>query len=146
MSQVMRNIAQLQNSLDRYATYITDKIADKIKITIEEFIKYYYKEYTPEFYSRVWNFLNSVVRTDVKRIGNSCCAEIYIDTSITYYNGWTMEGTAKQANQGFHGYYHPVKVGDMRFWCDALKEIHSKQFLDQFTYFFKTKGLTVTVK
>ena len=71
MSQVMRNIAQLQNSLDRYATYITDKIADKIKITIEEFIKYYYKEYTPEFYSRVWNFLNSVVRTDVKRIGNS---------------------------------------------------------------------------
>lgn len=143
MAQIIKNISQLQNVMDKYAAYVTDKMADGVKRTIEEFIKFYYQEYTPEFYSRTWEFLNSVVKTDVVKRGNSWCAEVYIDTSITYDNDWTMKGTAEYANEGLHG---NVKVGDMRFWCDVMEEIHSPEFINRFADFLKSKGLNVTIK
>lgn len=146
MSQTIKNIAQLQSALDKYAAYITDKMADGVKTTIEEFIKYYYQEYTPEFYNRVWEFLNSVVRTEAVKTGNTWCAKVYIDTSITYDNGWTMEGTAEQANEGRHGWYHAVQVGDSHFWDDAMEEIHSPEFINKFAEFLNSKGLNVTIK
>ncbi len=143
MSQTIKNISQLQNAMDKYAFYITDKLAEGVKNTIEEFIKFYYQEYTPEFYSRVWNFLNSVVRTDVYKNGNAWCAEVYIDTSITYDNDWTMRGTTEYANEGLHG---NIKVGDSHFWDDAMEEIHSPEFINRFADFLKSKGLNVTIK
>lgn len=146
MSQIIKNISQLQNVMDKYAAYITDKMADGVKRTIEEFIKFYYQEYSPEFYTRVWNFLNSVVRTDVVKKGNAWCAEVYIDTSITYDNDWTMQGTAEQANKGWHGWYHAVQVGDSHFWDDAMEEIYSPEFMNRFADFLRSKGLNVTIK
>lgn len=146
MAQVIKNMSQLQSELGKYASYITDKIADEIKKKIEEFIKYYYKEYTPEFYSRVWNFLNSVTRTEVTQSGNTWHAKVYIDTSITYDNGWTMEGTAEQANKGWHGWYHAVQVGDSHFWDNAMEEIHSPEFISKFADFLRSKGLKVIIK
>lgn len=143
MSQTIKNISQLQNAMDKYAAYITDKMADKVKRTIEEFIRYYYQEYSPELYSRTWQFLNSVVRTDAVKKGNIWCAEIYIDTSITYDNDWMMKGTAEYANEGLHG---NVKVGDMRFWDDAMEEIRSPEFINRFADFLRNKGLNVKIK
>lgn len=146
MAQIIKNISQLQNVMDKYAAYVTDKMADGVKRTIEEFIKFYYQEYTPEFYSRTWEFLNSVVKTDVVKRGNSWCAEVYIDTSITYDNGWTMRGTAEQANEGWHGWHHGVQVGDSHFWDNAMEEIHSPEFINKFADFLRSKGLNVTIK
>lgn len=146
MSKKIRNIIELQSILDKYALFATNKIANEVKKTIEEFIKYYYKEYTPEFYSRTWSFLNSVVKTEAKKQGNVWIAKVYIDTSIMYDNGWSMEGTAVQANAGMHGWYHAVKVGDMHFWDDAMEEIHSQDFLNKFVVFLRSKGLKVIIK
>lgn len=146
MSKTIKSISQLQSALDKYAAFITDKMADKVKEIIEEYIKFYYQEYSPQFYNRVWNFLNSVVKTEAEKHGNSWYAKVYIDTSITYNNGWTMKGTAEQANEGWHGWYHAVKVGDSHFWDDAMKEIHSPEFMNQFVNFLKSKGLNVTIK
>ena len=146
MAQIIKNIAQLQSALDKYAVYAINRMADEVKKKIEEFIRYYYHEYTPEFYQRTWEFLNSVTRTDVEKISNGWQVKVYIDTSITYNNGWTMEGTAWQANQGLHGYYHAVKVGDMRFWDDALEEMHSPEFMSKFADFLRNKGLKVIMK
>lgn len=146
MSKTIKNISQLQNAMDKYAVYITDKIADGVKRTIEEFIKFYYQEYSPEFYSRTWEFLNSVVRTDTVKKDNTWCAEVYIDTSIIYENGWTMNGTAEQANKGWHGWNHAVQVGDLRFWDDSMEEIHSPEFINKFAVFLRSKGLNVTIK
>lgn len=146
MSQTIKNISQLQNAMDKYAAYITDKMADGVKRTIEGFIKFYYQEYSPDFYTRIWNFLNSVVRTNVYKNGNAWCAEVYIDTSITYDNDWTMQGTAEQANKCWHGWYHAVQVGDSHFWDDAMEEIRSPEFINRFADFLKRKGLNVTIK
>lgn len=146
MAQIIKNIAQLQSALDKYAAYAVDKMANEVKKKIEEFIKYYYQEYTPEFYSRTWKFLNSVTRTEVYKKGNAWCAEVYIDTSIAYKNDWTMEGTAIQANEGWHGWRHAVQVGDSHFWDDAMEEIHSPEFINKFADFLRNKGLSVTIK
>lgn len=143
MSQIIKNVSQLQNAMDKYAAYITDKMADGVKRIIEEFIKFYYQEYSPEFYSRIFNFLNSVVRTNTYKSGIAWCAEVYIDTSITYDNDWTMKGTVEYANEGLHG---NVKVGDSKFWNDAMEEIYSEEFINRFADFLKSKGLNVTIK
>lgn len=143
MSKTIKNISQLQNAMDKYAVYITDKMADGVKRTIEEFIKFYYQEYSPIFYNRTWEFLNSVVKTEAEKQGNTWYAKVYIDSSITYNNGWTMEETAEQANKGLHG---NVKVGDSHFWDDAMEEIHSPEFINKFADFLRNKGLNVTIK
>lgn len=146
MSKTIKNMAQLQSALDKYAAYVTDKMADEVKRKIEEFIRYYYHEYSPEFYSRTWKFLNSVVKTEAVKNGTAWCAQVYIDTSIIYANGWTMKGTAEQANEGWHGWHHAVQVGDAHFWDDAMEEIHSPAFINKFAGFLKSKGLNVTIK
>lgn len=143
MSTVIKNISQLQSVMDKYAAYITDKMADGVKRTIEEFIRYYYQEYSPIFYDRTWEFLNSVVKTEAEKYGDTWYAKVYIDPSITYNNGWTMEKTAEQANKGLHG---NTKVGDSHFWDDAMEEIYSPEFINKFANFLRSKGLNVTIK
>lgn len=146
MSHIIKSISQLQTAMDKYAAYITDKIADKVKSTIEEFIRLYYHEYSPELYLRTYEFLNSVVKTKTVKTGDTWCSNVYIDTSIIYSNGWTMEGTAEQANKGCHGWNNSIKVSDMKFWDDAMVEIHSHEFINCFAGFLRSKGLNVTIK
>lgn len=146
MAKIIKSISQLSNAMDKYCAYAVDHMANEVKKLINEFIKYYYKEYSPEFYKRTWAFLNSVTRTDVKKVGNAWQAEVYIDTSILYDNGWTMENTAIQANAGMHGWHHAVMVGDSQFWDDAMEEIQSPAFVNKFAGFLRAKGLNVTIK
>lgn len=146
MSKVIHTIAGLQSAMDKYSAYAVDKMADEVKKKIDEFIRYYYEEYTSEFYHRTWSFLNSVTRTEVKKNGNGWQATVYIDMSHVYYNGWDMAGTVLQASLGLHGWYHASKVGDARFWDDAMEEIHSPAFINKFAKFLREKGLNVVMK
>lgn len=145
MSKTIKNISQLDSAMEKYCYYLVDKAGQKVKEKIEEFIRYYYHEYTPEQYHRVWNFLNSVVKTEPIKTTNGYEVEIYIDTSLVYKNGWTMEGTAIQANKGLHGTYHPVQVGDSHFWDDAIEEI-PRMIVEAFGEFMASKGISISVK
>lgn len=145
MAKIIKNINDLEKVLDKYIAFAVDKTADQVKQKIDEFIRYYYHEYTPEQYQRVWNFLNSVIRTDVKKNGNTWSTKVYVDTSIKYDNDWTMEGTAIQANKGWHGWYHGVQIGDSHFWDDAMEEIMSPEFINKFADFLRKGGLNVTI-
>lgn len=146
MSRTIKNLSQLESAMDKYLYCAVDKIANEAKGKIEEFIKYYYKEYSPEQYQRVWNFLNSVMRTEPQKINGGWQVTVYIDTSIEYSSTWKGENwnvgnTAYFANQGRHG---NKKVGDMCFWDDALEEINSPEFLNKFAGFLREKGIKVT--
>lgn len=145
MSQTIKNLSQLNSAMEKYCYYLVDKAGEKVKQKIEEFIRVYYHEYTPEQYHRIWLFLNSVVKTEPKRVGNGYEVEIYIDTSLVYKNGWTMEGTAIQANKGMHGWNHPVMVGDSHFWDDAMEEVPS-MILEAFGEFMASKGISISFK
>lgn len=148
MAYNIKNIAQLQAALDKYLYYAVDKIADEVQKKIEEFIKYYYQEMTPDQYRRLYKFLNSVVKTQPKKVDDGWQVEVYIDTSIEYpsmWNGenWNMGNTAYFANMGRHG---NIKVGDQKFWDDAIEEIQSPEFLNKFVGFLQSKGLRITIK
>lgn len=146
MAKTIRNMAELNSAMEKYCYQIVDKVGQKVKEKIEEFIRYYYHEYTPEQYRRVWKFLNSVVKTEPRKITNGYEVEIYIDTSLVYKNGWTMEGTAIQANRGWHGWYHAVQVGDQHFWDDALREVPDivADVVKSFVGFMSSKGMHIS--
>lgn len=148
MAKVFKNIAQLQAAVDKYLYYAVDKVADEVQKKIEEFIKYYYQEFSPEQYQRLYKFLNSVVATQPKKVDNGWQVEVYIDTSIKYPStwkgeNWNMGNTAYFANMGRHG---NTKVGDQKFWDDAIEEIQSPEFLNKFAEFLRAKGLNITIK
>lgn len=145
MSQTIKNLAQLNSAMEKYCYYLVDKVGQQVKEKIDEFIKYYYSEYSPEIYSRTWSFLNSVVKTEPQKINGGYRVEIYIDTSLVYKNGWTMLGTAIQANEGWHGWYHAVQVGDSHFWDDAMEEIPGI-IAKAFAEFAGRKGISISMK
>ena len=160
MAQIIKSLSELNNAMDRYCKFAVDKMADVAKAKIEEFIRYYYEEYpSPEEYQRTWAFLNSVLKTEPKKVGNGWEVIVYIDTdymyaSTAYYEDgtpyrrerWSMLDTAKSANDGWHGY--TVQIGDgIHFWDDAVEEIKEKQLISNaFVKFMKEKGLNVTYK
>lgn len=143
---MVRNPVQLKSALDKCTAYAVNKMADEVKKKIEEFVEYYYSEYNPIQYERTLKFLNSVTRTEVKKVGNEWQAEVYIDLSIAYDNNWTMRGTAESANQGMHGWYHPGMTSGIHFWDMAMEEIMSPEFMNKFAGFLKSKGLKVTIR
>lgn len=134
---------------DRYAEYVCNKVAGLVEDKLYDFIKEYYREYTPEQYERTWKFLNSLVKTKAELVGNKWVATVYIDTSVQYpsmWNGehWDMGNTAYMANEGRHG---DRTVGSMRFYDDAYKEILSdKHLTSSLAAFIKKQGLSVTYK
>ena len=134
---------------DIYAEYACNKIAELVKQKIEEFIREYYKERSPEEYERTWKFLNSVAKTEATQVGNKWIARVYIDTSIeypSYWKGehWDMGNTAYLANQGRHG---NIIVSGMKFFDDAYKEVlNDKHLTSSLANFLKKQGIKVTYR
>lgn len=150
MQYLGKNTKSLKAINDKYAEYACNKVAELVKKKLDEFIKYYYQEYSPEQYDRTWAFLNSVVKTSAKKQGNTWVATVYIDTSIqysSYWNGehWNMGNTAWQANHGLHGLNPAIKVSDMHFFDDAYDEIMNDEHLtSSLISFLKKNGINVT--
>ena len=144
MSQTIRSIKDLTLATDKYIYYVVDKVGIMIKEKIDEFIRYYYNEYDPYRYQRTYNFLNSCVKTTPRKIKGGYEVEVYIDTSITYSNGWTMAQTANYANHSLHG---DIRVSDMEFWDDAVEEINEGKILvGAFVQFMNDKGIKLIYK
>lgn len=139
MSNTIKNLSQLDSAMEKYCYYAVSKMGEKVKKKIDEFIRYYYLEYTPDQYERTWKFLNSVVKTEPRKINNGFEVEVYIDTSLKYSNGWTMQDTADYANAGLHG---NIKVGEMKFWDDMLDEL-PQIITDAFKDFMASKGINI---
>ena len=153
MSQTIKSLSQLQKlamqTAEKQCYYLVDKVAEKVKGNIEEFIKEYYLEYSPIYYERTWRLLNSVVKTKPKKIPNGYEVEIYIDTSIKYpstWRGkpWTMENTMYMANQGQHGRFHG---GYPHLWDEIYSDTYdSEEIIGQFRTFMQSKGINITIR
>jgi len=149
MAQVIKNMGQLQKALEKQCYYLADKVADKVKANIEEFIKGYYREFSPQYYERTWRLLNSVVKTKPKKIKDGYEVEVYIDTSIEYpsmWNGkhWTMGNTMYMANQGQHGRFDG---GYPHLWDEAYSDtIANDEIISQFRDFMSAKGINIIIK
>lgn len=147
MQWISRKSNSLQILNDKYVEYACNKASELVKKKLEEFIRMYYHEYTPEFYDRTWKFLNSVVKTKAVKHGNSYVAQVYIDTSIeysSYWNRkhWNMGNTAYMAEQGMHGRYYN---SGSHFFSDAFDAILDDEHLTaSLAEFFKKNGIRVS--
>ncbi len=82
----IKNTKQLADAiLEKYVASALKKTQQEIYDCIHESINEYYKEYTPDFYQRTYKFLNSLVKTDIVRVGNSITCEVRIDEDYLNY-------------------------------------------------------------
>lgn len=135
--------AILQSALRDYV----DKAADEVKQIIQEFIQRYYAEYDPVLYERTYQFLNSVVRTEVAAEAGGASCTIYINTDAMGYTGTggAPVPTGKQVvDWAAHGIHGGVVMGGSPFWSDAMQKISDEGIMTiKLVQYLMSKGFQV---
>lgn len=111
---LIKNTKQLDKIMESYIKSALKKTQDEIALAIQESINEFYKEYSPTFYKRTYKFLNSLVKTDIRRIGNTIQCEVKIDEEYLKYSypnkGFSHNLSAtgldvvQWANRDIHGF------------------------------------------
>ena len=124
------------DSMDALKNYILLKsrtgiilAQEKVYQIIDRFVKQYYAEYNPVMYERTYQLYRSLVKTNVKQVGNGWVAEVYFDIDrLDYYmktlhgvsypnKGYSAEATLESAAHGSHG----GKIPGTAIWDEPLK-------------------------
>lgn len=98
------SVEALKNYILTHSQVAVDIAKEKIALIINHFLTEYYKEFEPEVYVRTYQLLNSLVKTDVKLVGNEWVAEVYFDLDALDYStrivphGQPWSGYAKPEN------------------------------------------------
>ena len=110
-----------------------DELGYAAKEIIRKHIESYYGEYTPKKYRRVKEFLNSIVKTDISKVGNKFVCTIFIDYENMHYKHMGLyNGTwqiVQWANEGIHG---NVDINGKHFWDNAMVEIKNEEIIKNF--------------
>lgn len=143
----MKQLEEMLNARMKKALKDTQKyIYDILKQTVVDF----YHDYTPEQYERTYEFIKSVIKTDIKMVGNSaqCTVEVkreYLDyrypSDKWYGDPVTGYMVADWAARGLHGGWKHGKQGK-EFWMDNY-DLFDK-FLNEFKTNLELHGLTIT--
>ena len=98
---VFESEAQLKKYILDKSKIAVAQAEQKVYKIIEDFVKKYYAEYSPVEYLRTSQFYRSLVKSDVKLVGNSVEAEVYFDLSKINYpdpamtaSGWWADRNA----------------------------------------------------
>jgi len=115
---------------------------------IDDAIKRYYDNYTPEQYKREYQFYRSCIKTKPKWVGNIVEVEVYIDYNSMVYR--PKKESEKRpsgrlvvdwAAKGLHG---GLDVGDGdHFWEQSMEEIDRGWVLFDIASILKSKGFRV---
>lgn len=128
----VKNQKQLADAiLEKYVASAMKMTQQTIYDAIQESINTFYSEYDPKVYERQFIFLQSLIKTDINRIGNTISCEVKIDEDYLKYQypdngGLNATGldVVKWANRDINGYGNhggTVDVGrDNGFWDDAV--------------------------
>lgn len=114
---------------------------EKVYAIINRFVKEYYAEFSPSLYERTYQLFRSLVKTDVRQIGNEIIAEVYFDIDLldyhmkrihgkTYNNkGWSEEKTLEAAMIGnySHGGYEGA-AKNTRIWKESLEILNAEKY------------------
>lgn len=138
-SAYIKNSKQLADRvLDAYVSSALKATQQIIYETIQESITEFYSEYSPEFYSRTYKFLNSLVKTDVVRSGNSIQCVVKINEDYLNYSypnqdfspslSATGSDVAHWANRdfGFGNHGGTVNTDSSGFWDRAMQDLGSE--------------------
>lgn len=126
----IRNYQELNKKLNNVLGDTLNQATQKSYDIVNEFIKEYYMEFTPDAYDRTEQFLHSCMRTRAKYVKDKWVALVYIaykEMRYVYYPQYPNktyigdgELVVRSANEGKHGAIHYAEVSDMHFWDDSL--------------------------
>lgn len=115
---VFKNEKQLENFLLAKCKISISKAEERVYRVINDALKQYYSEFTPDEYIRTEKLLRSLVKSNVKKVGNGYEAEVYFDESqLNYQTGviptqhgtgyatWGADEVLDTAMHGSHGGY-----------------------------------------
>ena len=140
MATVFKNMKDLTDSLlNTYGAYALKQTQQVVYDCIQESIVEYYHEKvfsggtsdTPAIYHRTWKLLNSLVKTNIVRIGNTIQCEVKIDDSYLTYQypgteGWSgipatgLDVLTWNESDGSHG---KTVEGDWKIWDEAMRTL-----------------------
>lgn len=147
---VFKNEEQLKAFLlSKFQVAIT-QTQNKIYAIIKKALVEFYQDYDPVLYERTNQLLHSLVKSDVRHVGNGYRAEVYFDlSSINYVTG--NEPSGKQvmaaASQGLHGaignnlLYRPGNTG-ADVWNTPIQEIDARA-IDMIVRELKAQGIPI---
>lgn len=117
---VFKNEAQLKNFLLAKCKNAVVSAEEKVHRIIDECLKQFYGEFTPDEYMRTEQLLHSLVKSGVKTMGNGFEAEIYFDVaSLNYTTGsWSGETVLGVAMEG--GLPHGGYAGGTAIWTTSM--------------------------
>lgn len=139
MPKYIKNINDLNKILEQRAT-LALKIAQKeIGDCIQESIDEYYKEKvfrggtsaTPSVYERTWKLLNSMVKTEIVKHGNTLSCEVGISDDYLNYRYPGTDGWDGVSATGYdvltwneeNGSHGGTVDGDWRIWHEAMQTL-----------------------
>lgn len=124
---------------------MVEKIGEDVKYLIKAYIEEsFYGQYTPEFYDRTFQLLNSVVTSDVRDTKNGYEITVYLDIDSIHYKDGFEEEIVWLSSQGFHGSSNIYRQGE--FWEEAMVELKNGYIFKKFGEYLKTKGWNVILK
>lgn len=143
MATIITSVSQLKKILEQKVQQALILTQEEIYDVIRHHIERYYEEEVfsppdrsePDVYSRTYELLNSLIKTNIVQTGASlaCSVEIGEDYLRYKYPGnpnWkgnipaTGSQVASWANEGSHG---GSVSGSISFWDDAIEELGGKQ-------------------
>lgn len=149
MATIIKNKSDLDKLYKEIANKMLLKTRDEIYAVIKKSIEEYYSEFKPSVYQRTYEFLSSLIKTEIKQTGNTLICEVKIDEEYLNYNypytgkynlsyphdidsrSATGSDIVNWANRRFPNDTHPggnhgytVSAGrDDGFWDVSLKEL-----------------------
>lgn len=167
MAKTIRNIAELEKALNNVTYMAIKKAQQRVYDVIQDFIKQYYEEKVfrddmgnpsviPKVYSRTYQFFNSLVKSEIKRINGGWECEVYIDYEKLNYDVHSGLDVVTMISEGFHadtsmnnGIYETPHDIDTQgeFWDDSLYVINkTKLIVKTFEEFLRKAGMNVVSK
>lgn len=116
---VFKNEKQLKEFLLAKCKVAITQAEERVYRVIDGALKQYYSEFEPNEYIRTQQLLHSLVKSDVKKVGDGYEAEVYFDGSLMKYETehvlrksgwygsatWGAEEVLDTAMNGSHGGY-----------------------------------------
>lgn len=131
MATVIKSMSDLAKILESRIQQALKMTQQEIFEVIQQHITDYYKEPVfrngtsaiPMLYDRSYKLLNSLIKTDIVKLGStlSCFVEINPNyLNYRYIGGASGLDVMLSAEQAFHGW---SVEGDIRIWSDSLAEL-----------------------
>jgi hypothetical protein len=141
---IIKNNSDLMKALKSAGLkQMTEKIGEDVKYLIKAYIEEcFYDRYSPKFYERSFQLLDSVTTSKVRETANGYEIEVFLDIDSIHYKDGYEEELVWLASQGFHGSSNIYEQGE--FWLEAMTELDNGYIVKKFGEYLKGKGWNVT--